>query len=419
MDTHTEIKFECGECGQRILVDAAAGGMNLNCPSCRAAVLVPKSEVNFAAKPHRDAPRRTSGATPKRAKSDAADRTFADPEISLLRQELVDASTQITHAERELEDLRAQLAAARVEAEKFQASGHSAQAEIKSERVALRNEVTQLKQKLELVRAEADQAQAESNSLTEELAVWQNETATVRQQLRDREIEFAEVCTGLAESQAERTATLRENQALADEHARLEAELSAVRASLTAALRDGEQLQAVTQELTAERALLAAANDQRKALGLEAEKLKAEAAELRRSVSESASGKALLETRDQLAAVELERDRLAGEVRQLREDARQYDTVAEELTAQLKTLRRDLDESQRAAEAQSESRLQQDNAVLRGIVERQNAELEQKHALIVKFKRARFGLRLVYAVFALALIAIGVIAVKYVPALRF
>jgi hypothetical protein len=37
----------------------------------------------------------------------------------------------------------------------------------------------------------------------------------------------------------------------------------------------------------------------------------------------------------------------------------------------------------------------------------------------VKFKRARFALRLVYTVFALALIAIGVIAVKYVPALRF
>jgi chromosome segregation ATPase/DNA-directed RNA polymerase subunit RPC12/RpoP len=197
MDTSTEIKFECEDCGQRILVDAAAAGMNLDCPSCRATVLVPKSEAEFAAKRHRDGPRRASGAAPKRAKSDAADRTFADPEISSLRQELVEASTQITHAEGELDDLRAQLAAARADAERFQASGHSAQAENKSERLALRNEVAQLKQRLELVRAEADQARAEANGLTGELAISQRETETVRQQLHDREIEFAEVCTGL------------------------------------------------------------------------------------------------------------------------------------------------------------------------------------------------------------------------------
>jgi chromosome segregation ATPase len=416
MDTSTEIKFECGDCGQRILVDAAAAGMNVDCPCCRASVLVPKIE---AAKRHRDNTRRASGAGPKRAKSDPADQTFADPEISSLRQELVEASTQITHAEGELDELRAQLAAARADADRFQASAHSAQAENKSERLALRNEVAQLKQKLELERAEADQARAETNGLTGELTVSQHETETVRQQLRDREIEFAEICTGLAELQAERTASLRENQALTDARSSLDAELSTVRASLTTALHAGKQLQDVTHDLAAERALHAAANEQGNALGLEVEKFKAEAATLRRSISESASGRALIETRDQLAAAGIERDRLAGEVRQLREDARKHDALAADLTAQLKTFRCDLDEARRAAEAQSESRLQQDNAVLRGIVERQNAELAQKHAMIVKFKRARLALRLVYAVFALALIAIGVIAVKYVPALRF
>jgi hypothetical protein len=37
----------------------------------------------------------------------------------------------------------------------------------------------------------------------------------------------------------------------------------------------------------------------------------------------------------------------------------------------------------------------------------------------VRLRRAQFALRLVYAIFALGLIAVGVVAVKYVPALRF
>lgn len=415
----TEIKFECGGCGQRILVDGTAAGMSADCPNCHATVMVPKAGGDSAAKRPREGHRRASVGTPMRAKSELADTGFSDPEMGALRQELVDASTQITRAEDELADLHAQLAAARADAEKHHASALSAQAEIKSERIALRNEAAQLKQKLELTRAEVEKARAETNGLTGELGLSQRETETVRQQLHDREIEFAEVCTGLAESQAERTSALREIQALSETRKKLEAELSTARASLAAATQAAAQLDAATQELASERALHATANERGKALGAEVEALKAEAVSLRRSISESSTGRELIETRDRLAAVEIERDRFAGEVRQLREDARKQDAAAADLLAQVKTVRRQLEVAQRVAEAQSEEKLRQDNEVLRGIVERQNAELAQKHAQIVKFKRARLALRMVYATFALALIALGVIAVKYVPALRF
>ncbi len=412
MDTISEIKFECGACRQRILVDGSAAGMSIDCPSCRRPVTIPKAGEAPTPKRPREMPRRAAVSGSLRAKIDAASVEFADPELAPLRQELVEASAQISSAEAEIEDLRAQLAAARAEAEKHRAGAVSVHAEIKSEKHTLRSEVAQWKQKLDLARAETEQARAEANGLTGELAVSQQETEAVRQQLREREIEFAEVCTGLAEAQADRTAILREIQTLQELRAKLEGELSTARAGLATTAKTEAQLQAATQELANVRALHITATESGRTLGLEIEALKAETAKLRQSMSESSTGRELIETRDKLAASETARDRFAGEARQLRDDARKHDTDTAALQEQLKSTRLQLEETRRNLEARSDSQLEHDNGVLRGIVERQNSDLTQKHALIVKFKRARFALRLVYALFFLALVAIGVIAMK-------
>ncbi|HET6409378.1 MAG TPA: hypothetical protein VFG14_15935, partial [Chthoniobacteraceae bacterium] len=56
--------------------------------------------------------------------------------------------------------------------------------------------------------------------------------------------------------------------------------------------------------------------------------------------------------------------------------------------------------------------------VLRGIIARQNAELEQKHVQLVRLKRARLGVQFAYLLFAIALAAIVIWAVKTVPKLN-
>jgi hypothetical protein len=75
-------------------------------------------------------------------------------------------------------------------------------------------------------------------------------------------------------------------------------------------------------------------------------------------------------------------------------------------------------EARRRAEAASEARLRQDNEVLRGIIARQNSELEQKHAQLVRLKRARLGVRLAYASFALGLVLVAAWAIRTVPGLQ-
>ena len=36
-----DIKFHCPECDQKILVDDSAAGMQIDCPSCRSALIIP------------------------------------------------------------------------------------------------------------------------------------------------------------------------------------------------------------------------------------------------------------------------------------------------------------------------------------------------------------------------------------------
>ena len=402
----TEIKFACVECGQRMLVDSEAAGMTADCPSCGTTLTIPKvgglHDRNYApANRSRDGQRTGNAAPPARAKADSSSENYADPELAALRQDLIDASVEQSR-------LADQLAAAQGEAAKVNANALHAQAELKSfqsERLALKGENSLLKQKLDASRADAEEFRVA-------LGATQREGDTAAQQLREHDAELTAMRDLLAESQADRTTALRRAQSLDEQRATLDTELTAARARLATATQTEVQLRDTAQAL-------AAAEQKNQAFDQTVKELKTEAKKLRASLSENTTGKELLETTARLATVENERDRHAGEARQLREDLRKQEKETRDLAEQLKSLHRKLDEALRAAESQSEARLGQDNEVLRGIVARQNTELEQKHHQIVRLKRARFGVRLTYITLAITLIALGVLAVKFIPALRF
>jgi hypothetical protein len=63
-------------------------------------------------------------------------------------------------------------------------------------------------------------------------------------------------------------------------------------------------------------------------------------------------------------------------------------------------------------------RVHEDNGLLRGIVSRQNVLLEQWHAELASFKRARLMLRILYALFALCLGILAIIAINSWPLLK-
>src|SRR5437868_6325984 len=98
----TDIRFECTSCGQKMLVDAQAAGMHADCPSCGCHVPIPKvramNDREYAPKASRkrEASRNVAAVvgngSPRH--EEVANDTFSDPEMTDLRQELLDASVQ-------------------------------------------------------------------------------------------------------------------------------------------------------------------------------------------------------------------------------------------------------------------------------------------------------------------------------------
>ncbi|MES2570699.1 MAG: hypothetical protein V4710_11680 [Verrucomicrobiota bacterium] len=63
-------------------------------------------------------------------------------------------------------------------------------------------------------------------------------------------------------------------------------------------------------------------------------------------------------------------------------------------------------------------RLCEDNALLRGIITRQNALLETWHAELQHFKKARLALRILYALFAVSLVVLAIVAMDILAVVR-
>src|SRR4029453_10739460 len=89
---------------------------------------------------------------------------------------------------------------------------------------------------------------------------------------------------------------------------------------------------------------------------------------LRRSLSESGLGQELVATREQLATAEKECKRLSLHSRQLTSDVDAAERVRKERDDLIRTLKTELDNVRRAAEASSKVKADNDNEVLRGII---------------------------------------------------
>lgn len=475
-DTMTEIKFECISCRQRILVDSHAAGMNTDCPTCGSSMTIPTSgglnDRHYSAtKRSREKHRVTSPMPRDTVAGRVSTADFELPELRVLRQNLVEASVETTRLERELSDAREQLAAARTEtaklrqqadasaadAEKLDIGLHHAQAELKSfqaERLTLRTELTELREKLrtsedrfettnihlieaqarlgeqeiaigqvqrahETQRAEGEQLRIERDALREnvsrltgDLHTSQTAASALDAQLRALDTEFEAAKELLNEAQMERTVALREIQALTEGRAELLLQIEEAQARLAGLAKTEDRLQ------TAEHAL-AQGHESATALKHDLASATAEISELRRMLSEGRAGSELVEARDHLQAASAEREKLVVEASELRSSVLEREAAVRLSEERVSSLRQQLEQALRAADANSEVRLRRDNDVLRGIVARQNGDLQQKHAQLSRLMRARLALKIIYSVFALGLIAIGVCAVKFVPALRF
>jgi chromosome segregation ATPase len=389
--------------------------------------------------------------TPRRSGPEVSP-SFADPELSDLRQELLDASVQTSALERELADAKSEAEQLRSELQKTGSDGdarrklqdelnrltaehqalcakYTAAASDRDTAVActeqMASEIEQLRSRAEAAEELMDEAaqqvedlRREGVELTQAVAAAQEEVSAYANKLQDYERELTDERARHIETQSDRTAAMRRIESLEQEQKSLETEVASLRASLAEEQQVAAKLAPAELALAETSTKLKETEQRLTTLEKDFAESSAECQSLRRSLSENTAGKELMIARDQLSEVTQERERLNGEVRQLADDLKAITTAKADRDEQIKNLSRELDEARRRAEAASEARLRQDNEVLRGIIARQNSELEQKHAQLVRLKRARLGVRLAYASFALGLVLVAAWAIKTVPGMQ-
>jgi predicted nucleic acid-binding Zn-ribbon protein len=384
-----EIKFTCSHCGQKMLVDAAAIGLTVACPGCGKDLVVPAQDTRDELVPSPVRPR--SQAVPEqRASLQSAAPTETLPALGASdpTRDLIAATVQNSRLEGQIAEFRQQVKKLRSDVGR-----------VTEERDEAIGQIQQMAPELELAR--------------EHLEAYAQSVDSLQQQVLQAEVDVAEARQQLADAQEERTVGLRENQSLQQRIDTQQEELASLFAELTTATGKGQTLEA---DLVKLRENLTSAENQGETLRLEIAELVKERDSLRRSVSESGLGQELFALREQLATAEKECKRLSLQVRQLSSDVDTSEKARQERDDLIRTLKTELE--RRSTATTSEAKINNDIEVLRGIIARQNSELEQKHTQLVRFKRARLGVQFVYVMFALALSGLLVLAWKMVTKLK-
>jgi chromosome segregation ATPase len=479
---HTDIRFECNQCGQRLVVEPAGAGMSMDCPICNTSVIVPQpSESKPSARGRRSG--LNTGMTPSLSRS-----PYADPLPAELREELIDASLlngkllgDRDQARGEVARLQQQLKSVAEEHEHLNASTTLTLAEMKTfqtERQQLKGELSVLRQRLSAAEEDAANAVRRGDDWKAKAAAAEQALAGAKKTVENRAAEAAagelalkKARNAVAELECKVAELEQRLEGEAAQRMRIAADLEDTRRDLsdaqeTIALYEGE-LHTERTRLAQVEAALAEAQDL--GLKLEAERgdlqlrleearprlegfdrlkalltrttadleerteklriaeesiqsltaccaqLRHEGDSLRRDLAESHAGREILEVRDQLAATMEERNRQAARVAALEGEVRAVSTMEAATRADLERARQERDEALRKAEAFRESRTAKDNDVLRGIVERLNAEVVQRTAEVVRLKRARVGLKTAYVLFALGGLGVLAFAIKVLP----
>lgn len=386
-----EIKFTCSHCEQKMVAESSAIGLTISCPGCGSQLIVPNKDVTVTPRQAAVAPRSQGVSTdrpvPRAATvaENAAGVATADPQ-----QDFIAASVQNSRLEGQITELRQQIK-------------------------KLRSDVSRVTGERDEAMAQTQQMAPELEVARENLQAYEESFDALQQQVRQAEADVAEARQHLADTQAERTVGQRENQSLQQRVAAQDEELTSLWAELTAATAKAESLGTELEKVSVN---LTTAESGIESLQAEMADLVKERDSLRRSVSESGLGQELVSIREQYAASEKECKRLSLHSRQLTSDIDAAEKGRKERDELIRTLKTELDRARRAAEASSEVKMNNDNEVLRGIIARQNAELEQRHTQLVRLKRARLGVQFAYAAFAIALVGIIFWAVKMVPKLK-
>lgn len=381
-----EIKFECSQCGQSLSVDSSAAGITTNCPTCESPVVIPQL--------HSIHDRRYGEALP--TETGRAD--FAAVEELELRAEVAEALQRSEELEREL-------AAAR--GETTLSERHAAAAE--RQLAQAREKISQIEGALaaeEGYRAQFEAGCAQASEHADAAAA----------ELSEREAELAGVRVQLAASGEALAVAQEETVAIQSAGEELRGRLESAQADLQDAAATRAALAAAEENLAARQRALDTTEADRQTLSRQCAELRREADTLRRDLSEIHTGRELLELRARFLTLETKHQRVTGTLGRIEAEAKTLSASEQQLRTELSATRDRAADAERRAEAASESALSKDNEVLRGIIDRQKAVLEENFTELRRLRRARFFLRILYTVAALAFISLAALAIDHLPA---
>ena len=365
------------------MVDASGAGVETICPGCERRVIVPQlgslMDRAYAAPQGEQRIAGKSGVTALAGLPESSRRTPL-AEASLSKSDL---DRDLTAGRTEAARAQPQLAALTAERDKLQAD--AAQAAAKQR---------QAEDDLELAGERARALQAELTARDGELGT-----------ARDR----------IAALQREHTDAKDEISRLHDESDLHRHNYDDARAKLTTAEKLVARAEATGTELLATKEKLTAAEEHGRTLERNCAGLHTEMETLRREFARTESGRELLDLRGRLASAENDRARMEAELAKAQSEILRHAESEKETQAQLLALRTARDEALRLAETGSESGLKQVNEILRGVLDRQQAELDERYAELRRLKRAQLGTRILYAVFAILLLALIAYAIHIVP----
>ncbi len=351
MHAEAEINFDCSGCGQHLCADAAAAGQATTCPACHATVTVPQEDVLGRIA----AITNLAGgwSEPEYESPRAAE--AQESEGAALREQLIDAMRVRSRMEREL-------AAARVENEALQAQLRRAWEE--------RDQQT----------ASAERAKSERHELDKERADLLSERDELRQRISSQQEDLG------AREQA--VHHLQEKLKAAEaERVTLSQELIPLR-------KEAEQLRS--------RASLV-------------EPLEKEVASLRKDIASSRDANEFHTIRLRAEMAEKTQKEQLCELENLRAEKDRLEKSAEELRKELAESNERCAAEARKLEELADGKVQRDNAVLRAVLGRQKAELENCYRDLKRYRRAQLGVRLAYALFALGLLGVAAFALQMLP----
>ncbi len=429
------------------MVEAAAAGLTADCPICNTTVTVPTPER--AAKARAGSSKALEPAAP-----------FADPSPDEIREELIDASMlngklhgDLTAARDEAARLQQQLKGLVEEHEHLNASATHAQRELKtfqSERQQLKSEAAALRQRVTALEELANGRAAEASKVASELESARQEIEgrgrnlaetgdlldqtrkqlaaevrtreTLRSQLTDATAQGASTAADLdgalgrlAQSETMLGEARGTVAGLKEERVGLQARLDDAGHRLTAAAELAKTLEATEAQLCTEREKVLAAEESNRALEGRYDDLSRESAVLRKDLGETHSGREMLDIRARLDEANAERERLIHRVEAVENDLRLANTSEETMRAERDEALLARDAARDEAAALRDSQTLKDNEVLRGIVSRLNAELAQRTGEVTRLKRAQYGLKIVYGIFGVGMLAVIAFALKVLP----